>query len=432
MNNLEYIKSSRVEVYKYHCESFKSESLSICFAMPTKSGDAIKRSLLLSVLKRGTEKYHTQREISERLDELYETFVGYKNLKSDGVQFLGFGVDVIKRRYTGADGDILPEALDIVGEIMFHPLTDASGEAFNEEYVNSEKENYKSTVQSQLNEPRTYAAIRCREAMFSSLGIVESLETMCDKIDAVSSRDLFECYKQIRNESKIIAFYTGDRDIGEILGLIEQIVPLRGDSTVNLDPSFSIGLLKSPETVNEISKFARISQGRLVVGLNCGITHRDSNLYAMLLCNEILGCSPISKLMMNVRERLSLCYECSSAYNSERGALFITTGIECGDYERARDAILTQVSDIQNGNISETEFSAAKKSLASAYRTVYDSQSAIERFYLGNIVKGLDRDPETVADEIDRLTLEEVVEAARFLKPHTIYFLSSRGGECDE
>lgn len=432
MNSLEYIEGNdHISVYKYPCSDFKSESISVCLAMPTCIGESVKRSLLLSVLKRGTEKYPTQRAINERLDELYATLVGFKNQKSDAIQLLGLTADVIKSRYTGADGDILPDVLDVIGEVMFHPLADQT-EGFSERYVESEKENYKSVVLSQINEPRTYAAIRCREEMMSSLGITDKLDTMCDRIDRISSSELFECYKDISRSSEIIAFYAGERDIKEVLELIRGIAPPR-QSVKRLDQSFSFGLLKDTEKINMVWENADISQGRLVIGLNCGITQRDREYYAMLLCNEILGGSPISKLMMNVRERHSLCYECSSVYNSARGAIFITTGIESADFELARDAIFEQISDIKNGIVSDAELSAAKKSLINVYRTVTDSQSAIERFYLGRIIAGAAfDDPGDVADKIERLTLRDITEAAKHINVHTVYFLSSRGGDSDE
>ena len=165
------------------------------------------------------------------------------------------------------------------------------------------------------------------------------------------------------------------------------------------------------------------------MGLNCGVTWQDEDYYAMLLCNEILGASPISKLMMNVREAMSMCYECSSVYNSARGAIFVTTGIDSENFELAKNAIFAQIQDIQKGKISETEFLAAKKSILNVYSAVADSPNAIERFYLGRIVNGIDTDIPEFIEKINVLTIEQVVEAAKKITPHTIYFLRGEGGE---
>jgi predicted Zn-dependent peptidase len=259
-----------------------------------------------------------------------------------------------------------------------------------------------------------------------SLGILEKLDTMCERIDSVSDEDIYDCYLELVNEAKIIVFYVGNRSEDEICQEISKIIDIACDvkgKPQAIDPK----LLDDVCEPRLIVESADVSQGRLVMGLNCSVTWRDSEYYAMLLCNEILGASPISKLMMNVREAMSLCYECSSVYNSARGAIFVTTGIDSENFELAQNAILEQVKDIQNGNISETEFLAAKKSILNVYSAVADSPNAIERFYLGRIINKIDTDIPEFIEKIDSLTIDQVIKAAKKIVPHTIYFLRGEG-----
>lgn len=431
MRDIQYTANDdRITVYKYKTDRFKSENITVYFSLPASREKSIARSLLLSVLKRGTEKYPSQKQINERLDELYATLVNLKNQKFDGVQLLGVSADVIYSAYTENGEDLLPDALEVIGQMIYHPNFDENTGRFRKEYIESEKENYKSIILSQINEPRTYAAIRCREEMFASLGILERLDTMCEKIDNVTDEDIYNCYLELVNEAKIIVFYVGNRSIE---GIYEQIAKM---ATINCNKTFDLRnvktkLLENLDKPQEIIESSDISQGRLVMGFNCGITWRDEDYYATLLCNEILGASPISKLMMNVREAMSLCYECSSVYNSARGTIFVTTGIDSENFELAKNAIFEQVEDIKNGRISETEFLAAKKSILNIYSAVADSPNAIERFYLGRIVNKIDADIPEFIEKINNLSVEQVVAAANKLTPHTIYFLRGEG-ENDE
>ena len=419
-------RNGRISVYKYDTDRFKSENITVYFSLPSSREKSVARSLLLSVLKRGTEKYPTQKHINERLDELYATLVNLKNQKFDNVQLLGISVDVIYSSYTESGEDLLFDALEVLSQMIYHPNFDKETGNFRKEYIESEKENYKSIILSQINEPRTYAAIRCREEMFASLNVLERLDTMCDKIESVTDEEIYNCYLELINESKILVFYVGNRSADEICEQIEKMVTVCCDEH-NYTDETRPKLLKSVDEPNVIIESSDISQGRLVMGLNCGVTWCDEDYYAMLLCNEILGASPVSKLFMNVREALSLCYECSSIYNSARGAIFVTTGIDSDNFELARDAIFAQIQDIQNGKISETEFLAAKKSILNVYSAVADSTNAIERFYLGRIVNGIDTDISEFIEKIDALTMEQVVEAAKKLTAHTIYFLRGEG-----
>ena len=431
MRDIQYTANDdRITVYKYDTDRFKSENITIYFSLPASREKSVARSLLLSVLKRGTEKYRSQKHINERLDELYATLVNLKNQKFDGVQLLGISADVIYSAYTENGEDLLPDALEVIGQMIYHPNFDESTGRFRKEYIESEKENYKSIILSQINEPRTYAAIRCREEMFASLGVLERLDTMCEKIDNVTDEEIYNCYLELVNEAKIIVFYVGNRSIEDIY---EQIAKM---STLSCDKTFDLRdvkpkLLENLDKHQEIIESSDISQGRLVMGFNCGITWRDEDYYATLLCNEILGASPISKLMMNVREDMSLCYECSSVYNSARGTIFVTTGIDSENFELAKNAIFEQVEDIKNGKISETEFLAAKKSILNIYSAVADSPNAIERFYLGRIVNKIDADIPEFIEKINNLSIEQVVAAANKLTAHTIYFLRGEG-ENDE
>ena len=419
-------REGRISVYKYDTDRFKSENITVYLALPTSREKSVARSLLLSVLKRGTKRYPTQKHINERLDELYATLVNLKNQKFDGVQLLGISADVIYSSYTENGEELLPDALEVIGQMLYHPNLDESTGRFRTEFIQSEKENYKSIILSQINEPRTYAAIRCREEMFASLGILEKLDTMCERIDAVTDEEIYNCYLELINEAKIIVFYVGNRSADEIYQAVEEMVSAKAPFVSKIK-DINPKLLDSVKVPQEIIENSDITQGRLVMGLNCSVTWRDAEYYAMLLCNEILGASPISKLMMNVREAMSLCYECSSVYNSARGAIFVTTGIDSENYVLAKDAVLSQINDMKNGNISEKEFVAAKKSILNVYSAVADSPNAIERYYLGRIVNGIDSDISDFIEKINTLTLEEVIEAANKISLHTIYFLCGKG-----
>lgn len=423
------VNNDRISIYKYDTDKFKSENVSVYFSLPTCKERSVARSLLLSVLKRGTKKYPTQRLINERLDELYATLVNLKNQKFDSVQLIGVSADIIYSSYTDGAENLFSDALDVVAQMMFHPIIDKETGMFCEEYLQSEKENYKSIILSQINEPRTYAAIRCREEMFSSLGIIDNLDTMCERIDNTTMQDIYECYQDIMKNAKILVFYVGKRSDEDVLKQINSAF-YKNCPAADINRDINIKALEHLAEPNVVIEDSDISQSRLVMGFNCQSTWRDDDYYAMLLCNEILGASPVSKLMMNVREKLSLCYECSSIYNSARGAIFVATGIDRENYDLASNAILAQMDDIKQGRVSEAELDAAKKSIFNVYSAVDDSQSAIERFYLGRLINKIDVDIDAFLSRINELTLDDIIAAAKKTSLHTVYFL--RGSEDGE
>lgn len=415
-------KNGRIKVYKYADSKFKSENISLCLTFPICRAEAAEEKLLLYVLRRGTEKYPTQKRINERLDELYATLVDFRSKKIGDLRLLGLGADMVKGKYFPESEDILPEVLDIFGEILFRPRTEHGGSAFCEEYVRSEKENYRSLLLSQMNDPRTYAAVRCNEEMYSSLGIMYTLDEMCEMIERVTPESLYSCYLRLLSEAEFSVFYVGERDSDEIFSQVERILPPPRAAKPR-ERERADGVLAERESPSLICESADISQERLVMGFSCGVTRDDAEYPAMILCNEVLGASPMSKLMLNVREKLSLCYECSSSYDVVHAAVSVATGIEPGTRESTENAIYEQIRDMQNGKVSEEEMSAAKKSVINAYLTVPDSPGAIENFYFRRIIGGIDETPRDFIGRIDGVTREQVVEAAKKLKIHTVYSL---------
>ena len=416
----------------YSTDRFKSEMLSVYFSLPTVKEEAVIRALLLSVLKRGTERYPSQKEINMRLDDLFATILTPENHRFDGVQLLGLSADVIREDYLDSAEKLFSGAVDVITQIMLHPYVNGESGLFSEEYVKSEKVNYKNSILSQMNEPRSYASLRCREETFEHLGLSYKLSEILEMIDKISARDLTEYYKKVISEATYRIFYTGVRSQDELVSLFGSVLP--NSANASAEKHLAAVKLEKRDEPSVIIEERDVFQGRLSISVSCGVSWRDEDYPAMLMCNEILGASPISKLMMGVREERGLCYECSSEYNSARGVLFLNLGIDNESFEDARAAIAEQIDAIKSGDITAAELEAARKSLINVYRSVYDSPVAIERFYLGRAVCGIDASIEDMIASISRVTKEDVVEVAGKLAFHTVYFLkgTAEEGECDE
>ena len=88
-------------------------------------------------------------------------------------------------------------------------------------------------------------------------------------------------------------------------------------------------------------------QGKLTLGfrLDCELT--NENLDALRLFNLIYGSSPVAKLFMNVREKLSLCYYCASRFDAIKGVLFVYSGVENDKMTVAEEEILRQLENVK-------------------------------------------------------------------------------------
>ena len=103
--------------------------------------------------------------------------------------------------------------------------------------------------------------------------------------------------------------------------------------------------------------------------------------------------------------------------------MLVLSGIQSKNRDKSFDAIMKELCDIQNGNVSEDEFEAAKLSLINSYKTLDDSPAALSSWYVSRVSCGSTASPADVVEKIKKTTLKEVVEASKKVRLDTVYFL---------
>ena len=184
--------------------------------------------------------------------------------------------------------------------------------------------------------------------------------------------------------------------------------------------------MRTAGEVKKVCEHQELRQGKLVLGFRTGAGIYEEEYDVLRVFNCIFGSGTQSKLFMNVREKLSLCYHCSSRIYA-KGVMMVTSGIEPKNYDKARSEILYQLEEIKNGNISDEEMDSAKKRLRNSMLSVGDSAEALHSWYANNAVFGLTDTPEELIEKIERVTKEEVAEAAKKVVLDTEYFLCGKG-----
>ena len=168
-----------------------------------------------------------------------------------------------------------------------------------------------------------------------------------------------------------------------------------------------------------------VTQGKLGMGFSCG---SDDNT-ALLLGNTLFGGSSNSKLFLNVREKLSLCYYASSLYHRQKGLITVSSGIEFENFQKAYDEIMAQLDAVRKGDLEDWELDGAKSTLLNAYASMGDSQGKLENFYLGQAATGQSETPEELAKQVRDVTPERIFSAMDTVQLDTVYFLRGKEAE---
>lgn len=396
---------------------FKHGCFSIQLVRPMCREEAAMNALLPAVLLRGSRSCPDLRAITLRLDEHYGASVGAISRRVGDYQTTGLYCSLLEDRFAMAGDAILAPMAAFLKELLLEPALENG--AFRADFVESEKKNLISTIESQRNDKRFYAAEQLLRQMCSrdSFGIPRLGEP--EQVAAITPQGLYAHYQKILSESRAELMYVGAAEpetVAELArdlfaGVRRQYVPLSGQTP------FQAG----PET--DSWEQQEITQGKLCMGFTAGVTTRDPEFAAMQVLNLIFGGGQISKLFSQVRERDALCYAIGSSYHGSKGIITVSAGIDTANEALVRQKILEQLEACCRGDITDEELIAAKESLRSGLLATHDSPSAMEGYYANAALSGLTLSPESYIRAVEAVTVQQAAQMAKRVKLHSVFFL---------
>ncbi len=416
-----YKTKSGIVRHDIFCDSFKTACITVEFFVPLDKTYSSYLSLLSSVLKRGNAKYGQMDKIGEFLDLNYGASFGISTSKTGDFHRFSVTAAFIDDRYTLDGEKVSRNMVSLIYSTLFEPLLQDG--CFLPLFVDQEKRNLKDKIASLINDKRLYSLEKCRQTMFKDdvYGIYEQGDP--DVIDAITPRLLYEYFTDVLKNSMVYICYAGSK-----LDTDSLFKPLVDALDVDERPVYKTVVDSNvADVIYEIEPMP-VAQSKLNLGFRLGKS-AQSDPFATRLFNVLYGSSATSKLFNNVRERLSLCYYCASVIDSLKNVMFVYSGIETCNYQKAHDEILYQLEQVKTGNITSQEFDNAKASLIDSYVQIGDSlESLIANrviFDLSDI--NLSRDEQI--EQIKSVTLERVIAAAQDIKLDTVYLLKGTGGE---
>lgn len=387
--------------------------------------------LLTELLQRATESYPKKALLQRKLDELYSASVSIRCIKAGNNRIFNFAAEILDNSYTTDNTDVASEICDVLYELMLCPLLDGNG-LFDKECVEQEKRRVVTYLRSAINNPSRYATIRLSEMLRRDDDTLMTLEEMIDAVEKCDAKSLTEFYKKALTSRPVEVFYIGSLTQEEIGYRVMRRLSSLFPSKQSIVPSCSVYPERGCERKEEAMP---ISQGRLCLGFCSDVLPNSEDYYAMVIFNELFGGSPASKLFMNVREKMSLCYSCASYYNPTTGSVRVNAGISSQNREIAEKAILHEFKNIQNGKISERELICAKNAVANSYREIYDCPADIASFYMNRKIFGVDTTIEECREKFAKISADDVVRVANKIKLDSVYFLRANGapnGDAEE
>ena len=397
---------------------FKTGLLSAHFLTPLDRGSAAVRALLPAVLRRGTVGSPDMGAISARLDRLYGAELDYTVRKKGECQCVGFVGSFIDDAYALGGEKLLEPVAELMGEMILAPVT-RSGR-FLPDYVESERDNLADAIRSIRNDKRDWADLRLLQELCT--GEAYGVSRLGDEksVEKTSPQKLYAEYRRLVASAPMELFYCGSAELSRVEDALLNALsalPRQGVAPVPVTERH-----RPRQEAKVVREGMDVTQGKLGMGFSCASDDES----ALLLGNLLFGGSSNSKLFLNVREKLSLCYYASSLYHRQKGLITVSSGVEFADFQPAYEEILAQLQALRQDQLEPWELDAAKGVLRSAYAAMEDSQGRLENFWLGQAIEGRSDSPEDLSQEMEETSAERIFRAMETVKLDTVYYLERK------
>ena len=398
---------------------FTTSLITVTMYMPLDVETISEYSILVNLLTRTCKAYPDFTSMSKKLSSLYGATVSFDCEKIGDRLALRFNIKGIGDRYSLDDEKLSKEFSDLLCKMIFEP--NVNDESFDEKEVEQCKREQIDMIDSLYNDKRIYALHSAIAFMHEGEPFAVSRFGTKENVKKVNGKSLYKAWKELISKSKVEIYYIGENS-PEIM--IETFSSYFG----RIDRS-PVELINSPvqehDTVRYKNEVMNLSQSKMILGFRTNCFEDDKNAIALLFMNSLLGGGAHSKLFNNVREKLSLCYYCFSRNNPYKATLFIESGVESENIEKAKTAILGEIEAIANSDISDFEFNSTREFLVNSLYKISDSQNDIVEWYLSKTFNSKILSPQQHAELIKKVTKEEIVCAAKKLQLDTVYTLTA-------
>lgn len=406
-------------------DRFKTTLISFNFYLPLKKGSVAENALLPFVLTTCSKKYPDFSKLNYKLGKLYGARLDASAEKFGDYQLIKMSVSLINDRYSLEEESLLKRACDLLLGLIFEPSVENG--AFLEEDLKREKRKAIEHIKNEFSDKRLYARQQMLSAMFEDdvYGLPKCGTE--DEVNAITGESLYSAWQNLLGNA-----YVRVQVVGTALpqGLFESISEKFSEiKRENIPEPIHTQPAKEIAKAKTVLEESEVKQGKLVMGFTTKEYGNDDETLPILIMNDIFGGGPYSRLFSNVREKMSLCYYCASSATRIKGYLMVDSGVEAKNAKKAKSEILNQLEIVKNGEFSDFEFESSLRSVADTLKTYSDSLTTLDRWYTLKANNKTAYSPEELAEKIATITREDVINAAKGVKLHTVYTLMPKKEE---
>ena len=399
-------------------QKFNRCRITIRFQYPACRETATASAVLPLVLERCCADYPDMTLLSRRLAKLYGADLSVDNSTNGANRVLTVSVTGIKDEFALEGEDLTAEYADLVFGVAFRPYL-VNGR-FDEEALAIERGKLRQQLQAEVNDKRLYCVRQARRRFFGeSLAGVER-DGYLEEVDGVTPQLLTQVYEEMLCRASIEVTAIGAKDETVRRLLLAALEGRKRDWQAPLP-----GLFMPRRQPDHQVETMDMVQAKLCLLFTAGRCTGAQEIAASRLAMALYGGSVTSRLFLNVREKQSLCYYCSSSYTSVTGCMMVDSGVEPANARKAEAAILKELAQLCDGPITDEEMEDCRRGLLSSLESVEDSLSGLEGWYFAEIARGGPvSTPAQARAALEQVTKEQVRQVLRQFTLSVSYLLT--------
>ncbi len=411
-----------VKLLYVNSNKFKTNCIKVDFYLPIDELLAA-QNVLSSLMGHTSANYNTFTSFNSKVESLYGADF-YTGIATIGEKVrIRFSIEIPDDRFSLDGKSIAEESVDFLVDVIKNPYCE-NGE-FDKTATDREVRFTLENIEAEKNDKRSYAVSRLRQLMCQNEPYGIDREKLEEDVRNLNGKKLYEAYVDMLKSSTIVITACG--------GLSEEMLKNKFSDLVNSIPErnpkeIETIFIKSADNVRYFKDEMDVNQAKLVIGLRTGMENDNDDYFAYRVMTDIFGGGPYSRLFLNVREKMSLCYYCGARLLREKGIIFIQSGIEEENYKKALNEIFNQIDVMKKGEFTGEDFDSSIKALSDAFKGVEDSPVAVCTFYSSQVFDDELVSGKEYAEKISAVTREQVIECAKRVTIDSVYLLAGKGG----
>lgn len=358
-------------------------------------------SLTGDLLTSGGTKSFTPEQFEQKVDDLAI------HLDSEiGAEFGSVSLSTLK--------ESVNEGLQLFAEALFHPR-------FAEERVQLGKDHLLQALQSEQDDPGTYASILFHQLVYGEAS-PWARRANSKTIKSLQRADLERFHQDYFSPSNISLAISGDFNRGQLLSQIETLLGAEPNRKVHF-PELAPVALDFQAAEQRVKR--DLTQSTLRVG-HLSVKRHDPDYFALQVMNAILGGGVFqNRLMQEIRVKRGLSYYVRSSFvpGTDYGEFVVSTFTKADSTDQTLNIIREEIGKMARGEgLSESELRFAKDSLVNRLIFKFESSEQIVNDYVSNRLLGYpDNYWQMYRNRVEAVSLAEVKRVAtKYLHPDAL------------